>query len=250
MRHLLAFVTLDDDTAVLSAEALGASWSRLWPERAPLEVSEGERALGVRSGALEGGVTLIATALPWAELEGPATCAWHWPEAEAVLSRHAAHLVVVLRAPADVSSARLLTQLTAAVVAATPSATGVLWSASTAVAPAGRFVDAARRMVAGALPVLEWIELRVFPDPDAPGRWCLFTTGLKPLGLMEVEVRGSSTAPRELIQQVFDIAHYQLVEGAVLAEGHLLGPEDAERVLVLHAPSAWERAGTVLSLQL
>ena len=248
---LLAFVTLSEPAAAVSDAQLQIAWRQLWPDEALVLEPGAGTSWALQLSGRRAGVTQISSPFPWSELEGPAACAWHWPEATAALQGHAAHVVIsVPDLEPDVQAAVCLTRLTAAVIAATPGATGVLWGAGTAVVSAERFLAVARGMTPETLPVLCWLELRVFPDAEVEGAWCLFTTGLAPLGLMEIEVSGSTTPPQQLIQEVFAVAHYQLKAGPVLADGHMIRGLGEERVLVLHAPSAWERSGPVLRLML
>jgi hypothetical protein len=247
---LIAFITVDPKGSAPSAEAVRATWAELWPDQPPLPpIEAGDGPMVFKLGDEMCAVSWMPGPIPWSDLHGPAACAWHWPEAEEALKSHTAHLVIaVLDAEPDVDTAKRLTRLTAATLATTPYATGVYWAAGAAVSPAPRFVNMARGMDQGELPILTWLELRVFQD--TAGAWCVFTTGLGPLGLMEIEVSGSSTDPRELLDRVLGFSNYQAENGPVLLDGHTIGASAEERITVRHGPSAWDRPGPVLHLDL
>lgn len=231
---LIAFVTLPPAARAPSRDELRAAWSRLWPQQAlPAELDA---------------VTHVAAPVPWSDLEGPASSAWHWPEASEVVRDHRSHLLVAVPdATPDVKSAVRLTHLVAAAIEACPAATAVYWGAGTAVSPADRFLATARDMRHDELPLLSWIEFRIFGDE---GRTSLFTTGLAPLGLMEIEIRRSGRDADHLIERAYDFAHYQALRGRVLRHGDTIGASADERIAVRHAPSAWDRPGNVIHLDL
>ncbi|MCB9689055.1 MAG: DUF4261 domain-containing protein [Alphaproteobacteria bacterium] len=231
---LIAFVTLPPDARAPSREELHAAWARLWPRDPP------PAELDV--------IAHIPAPVPWSDLEGPTGCAWHWPQAAEVVRAHASHLIVaVADADPDVKSAVQLTRLVAAAIEACPAATAVYWGAGTTVSPADRFLATARDMTPDELPLLSWIEFRVFGDDGATS---LFTTGLAPLGLMEIEIRASKRDAEHLIERAYDFAHYQALRGRVLRHGDTIGASADERIAIRHAPSAWDRPGQVLTLDL
>ena len=249
---LLAFVTLGPGGGPVDARSLSSSWARFWPREPRLEDLEAKDGVMVFPFMGElATVSHMPGPLPWSDLEGPAAMAWHWEKAEEVLKAHETHLLVGLLGSEGEPIARAiqLTLLTAAAIDASAVATGVYWPEGTTVTPAGRFLASARVMEPEQLPLLSWVEFRVFPG-DQPGRWSLFTTGLRALGHMEIEIRDSSAAPPDLIDRVYDIAHYLTQAGPVLNDGDTLGGSADERLQVRHLPSAWEREGPVLSIDL
>jgi hypothetical protein len=67
---------------------------------------------------------------------------------------------------------------------------------------------------------------------------------------MEIEVRGSETQPNALIDRVYGFSHYQAEHGPVLKDGDTIGGSANEKITIRHAPSAWDRHGPVLQLNL
>ena len=251
MLHV-AFVTLGADPGPMTPEAVSAAWQRAWPSEEPLENVQGDDGALTFSfmGAL-GMIGYVPRPLPWSDLEGPARCAWHWPEAAGVLREHASHLIVGVKVTDDspVNCAIRLTLLVAAVCEGVPTATAVYWPSGTCVSPAARFIELAREMRPDSLPLLAWVEFRVFPNDDQSG-WSVFTTGLRPLGLMEIEVRDASGGPTALLEKVIDIAGYLTQAGAILKDGDTIGTTADEKLLIHHAPSVWERDEVVLWIEM
>lgn len=244
----LAFVTLSGDGSSLTPASLAAAWNRLWPSEEALPALSGEG--GPLVFPFMGGmatVTLMPGPYPWEDLEGPASTAWRWPEAVEVLKAHRTHVLVgILREEEpSVGQSIKLTLLTAAVVAATDEATGVYWAEGTTVVPAPEFVASAREMTPENFPMLSWVEFRVFTDS---GRWNLFTTGMQALGLMEIEVRDSQRAPEDIFDLVLNVSRYLAVSGPLLEDGHTIGEDENERIVVRHVDSGWERPGNVIAL--
>lgn len=173
---LIAFVTVDSPGVPPTAAALRAAWITLWPDQPPLppvEPGDGSMVFALQHQLCA--VSWMPGPVPWGDLQGPAACAWHWPDAAARLETHAAHLLVaVMDADPSVQTAKRLTRLVSAAIEATPHATGVFWGAGAAVSPADRF----------------------------------------------------------------------------LLDGHTIGASEDERITVRHGPSAWDRPGPVLHLDL
>ena len=248
----LAFVTLGRGAGPLTAAAVSDTWRRTWPNEAPLEQitgTEGSLAFPFMGGT--GMVGYMPAPVPWKDLEGPAQCAWHWPQAVEVLKVHQSHLIVGIAGKAGPPKfqAIKLTLLTAAVCAATRAASGVYWGGSTSVSPADRFIHLAREMTPDSLPLLSWVEFRVFPS-DQRSCWSVFTTGLEALGLMEIEVRDARGSPDELVGLVMDIAGYLTQPGVNLKNGDTIGLSAEQKLRAHHVPSAWARAGNVLWIEM
>lgn len=231
---------------------LAQGWAATWPREAPLAQLQG--ADGALTFDFMGGLGFVGympAPVPWSELEGPATCAWHWPDAVSVLRAHKTHLVVGVSAEEESPKARAirLTLLTAAVCTAMPAATAVYWASGTTISPADRFLELAKEMSPGALPLLSWVEFRTFPG-NVSGTFNVFTTGLEALGLMEIEVRDAARPPAQLLERVMDVAAYLLESGPVLKDGDTIGTSATERLRIHHAPSKWDREGAVLWIEL
>ena len=223
-----------------------------WPDQGVLVPEEAEPSAGVitlRSPAAHFAVALMPLAIPWSELSGPAETAWHWPEAEARLKSHRAHLVVTASSAA-VDVIELMLALTRVVAAAALSApaVGIYWGAATQVHEVKAFVDEADTASREQLPLYLWLRFGLVGQDD--GTTTLHTTGLAELGHMELEFPHSSFDPQTLVDRAFNIAHYLLDHGPVLAHGHTIGISAAERIAISHGPSMFDPARRVYSLTL
>ena len=132
-------------------------------------------------------MALLPAPIPWSSLEGPCETAWWWPEAGARLRDHNSHLLVVLAGENGdpVRRSIALTHLTAA-AAAHVDAAGVYWGGGRLVHDPRVFLEEARSTSPEKLPLHLWIDLRIEQNDDRTLR--LFTTGMKALGKMEIEI--------------------------------------------------------------
>lgn len=187
-------------------------------------------------------ISLMPAAIPWLELEGPCALAWYWPKATISMQSHTAHLIITSETqelPNDALSRVMdLTKLTASAAAVSDSV-GVYWDAGGVVQEAQEFVFSAEEMSRDDLPLNLWIDFRI---EDAPGeRFRLFTTGMRPFGHREIEVRPAKVNPDEILSTAFNVASYLLINGPVIKDGDTIGATDDERMLVQYGPSMFER---------
>jgi hypothetical protein len=189
----------------------------------------------------------VAALYPWHELEGPCATSILWPKAASELRGHAAHTFVTVNAGLDpVAKSTVLTQVTVAVMAASPDALGVLWSNAMLLVPKALFVDFARDVLPHGPPLDIWVDFRIrkLGDTSCAG----FTTGLAALGLMELEVPDSPEKPWELRQRLQSVAGYLLEHGAVINDGDSVGENADERIRVRFGKSEVGIPGTVMRL--
>lgn len=249
---MVAFVMMGPDAEPVTPVTLADAWHRIWPKEEPLDVGEGDNgAMAFPFMDATGMVGHMPVPVPWGDLEGPAMCAWHWPDAVNVLRGHTSHLVVGVSGEETnpKNHAIRLTLLTAAVCAAAPSATAVYWGSGTSVSPADRFIQLAQEMTPDSLPLLSWVEFRVIPNESGTA-WSVITTGLKAIGLMEIEVREAVGEPLDLVDRVMNIAAYMADVGPILKDGDTVGTSADETLLIHHAHSIWERDETVLWIEM
>jgi hypothetical protein len=198
-------------------------------------------------GGNRAGVALVPLPLPWSDLEGPCETAWWWPEAAARLQGHNSHLLVALSGGEGNAVLRSLslTHLTAAVVANVRAA-GIYWSSGGLIHNPQVFEDEARRASRQKLPLHLWIDFRVEPNEDGTLR--LFTTGMRALQKMEIEIPKSRHTAKELVDFAYAIADYLLSRGAEIRDGHTVGHHENEKIMAAYAPSMLDKQMTVLQL--
>ncbi|MGE3166974.1 MAG: DUF4261 domain-containing protein [Planctomycetota bacterium] len=208
-------------------------------ERATLEVQIGtERAL----------VSPKRPSLPWGLLERPCKNAWYWPDAVSVMQRHTWHLVAVIKDSREkpVHRSLLLTRITAC-LGASLGYVGVYWDDATMVHSAADFTTAAAAADRANFPVKLWVNFRIVGNED--GSHTLFTTGLEPLGHMEIEIPRSSRSAPELERWAYNVAHYLIKDEEQIEDGETVGRSDTEKVRVRHVPSMFDSNRKVLFLE-
>lgn len=188
------------------------------------------------------GVVIAVMALPFpipAETLAPAVDSeLVWKEAAGTFLAAKGHVLVSVVNPARDAAerfdqARVLTAVTAAIVA-TANGTGVLWQSAASVIPPERFVseatdlrDEAPNRVASAL----WFSFRFFPGSRNPQSELLIcqSTGLSAFLAREIECGPYAMTPYELWLKVLLAARYMAGAGPVFADGDTLGLAGTEK---------------------
>lgn len=248
----VAFVMLGPDASPVTPGMLAEAWRRLWPNEEPLELPSGnDGSMEFSFMGVTGVIGYMPVPLPWAELEELADSAWHWPEAVTVLKSHQCHVVVgvIGEETAPRGRSMRLTWLTAAVCAAMPSAVAVYWGSGASVSSADKFVQLAQEMTEDTLPLLAWVGFRIVPN-DTGTRWSVFTTGLKALGVMEIEVRDAKGEPLDVVDKVLELAGLVASSDLILRDGATIGTDRKESLRIHHVPSTWHRDETVLWVEM
>lgn len=218
-------------------EDVAAEVARRWPDAEPLKLTSQTEAMATFEwGDATIAYTLVPRPIPWSQLEGPCSIAWYWPEAEQAFRSQSAHLFVTLfdEGRKAVDKAIRLTQFTAALASLAP-AMGIVWGAAGNVHEPEAFDELAREMNPDHLPLHLWIDFRM--EPIEEDGWRLFTTGLEPLDHPEIEVVRYDGDPQELLDHVYNIAHYLLDKGVSLQNGETIGLTDSLQASVRHDTS-------------
>ena len=194
-------------------------------------------------------VSLMPAAIPWADLTGPCSAAWYWPQAGAELRDHAAHLLVVfLSADPDRTNASLrFTRLLAALTDCCKAA-GVFWGGGGLVHEPAVFIAAARDSSRQALPLQLWIGYNLRGEED--GTHSLYTSGMEAFGQMEIEIVHSPSDPKSLYDRIRDVTHYALDRNILFKDGDTVGGSEGERIEITEGPSMCDGATTVIQLAL
>ena len=215
-----------------------ASWyAERYPDApAPQPSGATDKLLTMTLGEFTAAATLVPRPIPWSQLEGPCATAWYWPDAAEALRPHEAHLLITVidegGRPIDKASA--LTRLTAAITANAPSV-GVFWGPGRLVHPPGAFVEQAAHVSPENLPLFLWIDFRMEQTDDGALR--LFTTGLEALGESELEVPRYVGNPQDLLDFVYNIAHYSLSRRKTINDGDTIGVTDDVQATARRGPS-------------
>jgi uncharacterized protein DUF4261 len=234
--------------AKLSLPAMQRDLAANWPDLPAVEnVAKKEGTFALAIGEMDLILKHVPAPIPWPELDEPCAASWLWPDAASVLKRHAAHFIITAHSDTGpIERARLLTQVTAAAIAACPAALGVYWGSAELVLPATTFRDYAKNLLPVAPPVYIWVDFRVSQRPD--GSSAGYTHGLAPLGLMEIEAPSAPELPGDLRERLIALAAFLLQNGLNIKDGDMVGEDANERIRVVHADSAFGHQGRVMRL--
>jgi len=224
------------------------AFKKLWDEETAEEIKD-DAFFGFDTSEGQVVCGLMPSPIPWDELEGPCATSPFWKNAANEMKGHKAHLIVTAT-PGDgdpILGTRLLTKAVAAILK-TKGVVGVYWGAGTLVHSPAIFLEHAAQMSDDCLPLYLWVDFRVIADEG--DTLTLFTTGMEPLGFMEIEMVKSHTEPTEAVDLVFNIAHYLLDNGPILKDGDTIGMSETQDVQIKHVPSIFAERGNVYRLEL
>jgi hypothetical protein len=142
----------------------------------------------------------------------------------------------------------ILTRIVAALLR-NSDAVGVYWAEGTLVHEPASFLEQAEGISETQIPGPLWIDVRVEKNDDAAKTLRCFTTGLEPLGHMEIEVSRSRLKPQELLEFVGDTACYIVNNNTPIKDGETLGRTADEKFKVRHAKSMFDR-GQVMRIEM
>lgn len=185
-------------------------------------------------------VSLMPAPIPWSSLEGPSATAWWWPNATKAMRGHTNHFLVALIGGSiePVERRVIMTKIVSAVLANTDSV-GVYWGEGTLVHEASEFLERAKTVSADDVPGTLWLDVRVEKNPDGTLR--CFTTGLAPLGFLEIEVKKSDLEFEELMNFIGDTACYIVNKRLHIPDGDTMGRTATEMYKVHYGPSMFDR---------
>ena len=223
---------------------LAANWPNL---PAATEVEEGDGTLSLQLGESSVIMARMPAPIPWTDLEGPCATSILWRNAAEEVKRHMIHWIVTVNGELEpVAISTLLTQATAAAMAACSSAIGVYWGNATLVVPKDIFVDFAKEVLPHGPPLHVWVDFRVAKESENSSSG--FTAGMKSLGHMELESQRSPEPPGELRKRLLTLAGYLVENGPVIRDGDTVGEDAEERIRVVYSDSAFGHEGTVMQL--
>jgi hypothetical protein len=194
---------------------------------------------------------LIAVPYPANELEGPLATSMLWPPTPPIASvkQHRSHLLITMTSGAakPVQRRLVLTAVTA-LAARQPGVMAIMWPEATHVIFPPLFVNMAEEIDSPVAPPLHlWVDMRAFRNED--GTTGLFTTGLAPLGHMEIEIPRIDMDPGELREWLLNIMYYLLEKGPVLKHGQTIGMSAEHKIRIQHTASSFGHAGKVIRLE-
>jgi hypothetical protein len=149
--------------------------------------------------------------------------------------------------PDPIQDALALTRALGSLVAASDQALGVYWGA------APHVVSREQALIDDfgpeSLPVFTWVAF--WPIRLDDGRPGLVTHGLAHFDQNEMIIVGGTDAKLgTLFELAVDAAHYVLVNGPILEDGHTFGRTETEKLPVRHVPAPWDASETVVQLEM
>jgi hypothetical protein len=231
-----------------SAAEIQRELKTTWPDIGSIEAAEeGEGTLAFRVGESDVIMGLMPAPIPWGDLEGPCQTSWIWPDAAEAMKKHAQHLIVTVSSEVSpLERARLLTQVVAAIIGSGQGVVGVYWGDATLVVSPEVFREFAVKVLPHGPPLHIWIDFRVGRGEN--GKTAGFTTGLAPLGHMEIETLNATEPPGELRERLIGLSGYLLENGPVINDGDTVGEDANERIRVIYSDSAFGQEGRVMRL--
>lgn len=198
-----------------------------------------------------GGFVEIPAPYPWSDLEGPCATARMWPDHTPVRSLEAHHANILITMMKDkmgpVDRRLLLTQIVG-MAARYKGVMGVYWPEGALVHYPPVFSDMAKALTsAEAPPLMLWVDYRIFDNGD--GTIGMFTTGMCPLGLMELEIPRIDMNSGDLLEWGMSLTQYQLQNGQVLKNGDTIGTIDPHEFHIRYRPSKFGHRRTIMAIE-
>jgi hypothetical protein len=232
-----------------SGAAIRAELARRFPDLPRAKsVESRDASFSFRIGSLDVIAGLMSAPIPWSDLEGPCAASILWKDAGKALRSHTAHLIVtVAGSDRPLERMRLLTQVTAAVLASCAEAVGVYWTGAGLVIQPPLLVEFATEVLPSRPPLDIWVDIQV--GKSNSGKTIGFTRGMESLGHMEFETEDAGESPGELRKRLYFLASYVLEHGPVLKDGDTFGENADERINIVYDESQFGGESQVMLLE-
>ncbi len=244
----IAMIMLSTDSPIRAKNVqrhLAESWHDL---PAASDILEKDGTLSLQIGGASLIMAKMPAPIPWTDLEGPCATSILWKNSASEVKKHSIHWIVTVNGDLDpLPLSKLLTQATAAAMAACDRAIGVYWGNATLVIPKNIFIDFAKDVLPHGPPLQIWVDFRVGKDSDTSSSG--FTVGMKTLGHMEFESQKSPEPPDELRERFLALAGYVVENGPVIRDGDTVGEDAEERIRVVYSDSSFGHDGKVMRLE-
>jgi hypothetical protein len=163
----------------------------------------------------------------------------HWPTAAMDLAPHQAHIAITTSHDGT-NALSLAVSITKAVASllSVSDCMGVAWLDGPVVFAAQDFLSITIEMFdTGVLPLLLWVA--VLWDPKAS---VLHTKGMSQFGGPELFLAELPKPSTEMVEYIFDLAHYVLTSGKEFLDGETIdGPKGLLRIQLLESPESGKR---------
>ncbi len=194
-------------------------------------------------------LAVMPVPIPAADLAGPIETSVLWPDAGEELAASRGHLIVTVMTPDEGDPIELRKQLTRVVASALEGcegALGVYWGDATMLIRRNVFRELAIKTLPSA-PLMLWVDFRL--GRGEGGRSAGFTTGMTALGLMELESNTATEPPAQFRERLMAIAEYLVAKGLVIQNGHTVGEDANEKIMVVYGKSSFGHQHAVMRLE-
>ncbi|WP_068614825.1 DUF4261 domain-containing protein [Paenibacillus tuaregi] len=160
----------------------------------------------------------MPAAIPNREVEENCKYNFLWREAEQVVSRHKAHIIVsVLGYDDPVEGHKLFTKVASALL---QTEQAIAFYSAPMVMEASQYVDLAHALKDGELPVVLWVFIGMYQGENGVGA---YTAGLQSFGKDELEVVNSAQSLGDVFEFMSIIASFVIENDVTLKDGETIG---------------------------
>lgn len=232
----LAELNLPDAGEVIAALAEQGGAAKAFADSPPKIASQTDAMVTLQCGEATAAYTLVNRPISADQLAGPCETAWYWPDAAKQLRDHRAHLFLTLvdEGRDAVQKSMRLTAFANAVASNTP-ARGIVWGPAGLVHEPAAFAQQAFDTTTENLPLFLWIDFRI--EPVGEGVVRMFTTGLEAFERKELEVAATAVAPQQLLDDIYNVAHYVIQDESAVKDADTIGLSDGRQMISRHETS-------------
>lgn len=247
---LLSYLIFKDLPSELPWESINAYLTETWSDQYKVENIETSDNSLVFSYMDYRIATVIRMDAPYPQEELTDRCdsTWWWPEALTSIKEQNSHMILALTGGEGTALEKHthLTALVCAISSAT-SPLAVMWNGVVLQEPKSfRELAEESQAVEPPIPLSLWVDFQVYQPEE--GRFNIFSWGLEPLGIPDMEVHGSTDDPSETLEMVQMVALYCLENDVIFEDGETFGFDEEHRIPVRYAASAVDPSKEVLIL--
>ncbi len=172
--------------------------------------------------------------IPTGEAEDAADNYPFWPDGREAAAAHRSHyLVTAMRGESLHTVISRLIRFVCEFIQCF-DAIGVYWGNGSIANSKETFVEWGQDAAADHLPLNLFMRFQFVQDDAGMG---LYTLGMDQFNLMNIEVENSPMEPMDLMEFVYNVAHYLVQSGPVIEDGNTVGGSVEEKILVRHKKS-------------
>lgn len=187
--------------------------------------------------------------VPHQEAEHAAENYFLWKDGPEIIAQHQSHVIVTSLGGGDVNDRVIAATRAARAVLQAGNGLGVYWGNGSVVNSTEIFLSMSEGIDRQSLPLYLFTRFQLFPG-DQRGSIGLFTLGLEQFGFREIEVQNCTWQPGDMLEFVFNVAHYVITSGRAIGDGDTIGGSEEERITVRYELSVVDPQRTVMRVYL